>query len=478
MVFRKMDFLCVAPQNFIFQNKSNKTNFGGLLTLIFMIITLIIFAFYLINFITEQTYSVEYVFYEELMDDENFMENFYNNSRYNPYFKFNLDLIYLNSTTLGENFVLINIVDDYIIPRGVEFEEKITNMDMFLAYKCDEDDEDCIIPIPQNETILFNGRYNGFVLDHQNEDSPLYRKKLEDGLSLNEIFYANEPIYIEYSWKWIKYKKEAGFTKLWNNLKGIDDEQQKTIGITGYKTYSQILDEYGNNELYHHIDTWYRVFARIKFVLDLNHYDEYNRIKKNILDYLSNICSLSLTIFKLFSLFLAKFYSSNFDNYKIVEKILFDSKTVKKGKMNNKVLINLVNKKESLLPENQKEMINLNTTDNEKDENIGDENVEYNINNSENENENIGELPKFRFFDFILNNIYICNCCKSNKQKIIKKCNELIKTYCSVDTILYNQLKLTNLLKDYKWNNQELSNFKSNELIIQLKHLISFYDKN
>ena len=216
----------------------------------------------------------------------------------------------------------------------------------------------------------------------------------------------------------------------------------------------------------------------LNLYLNLNHYDEYNRIKKNILDYLSNICSLSLTIFKLFSLFLAKFYSSNFDNYKIVEKILFDSKTVKIGKMNNKVLINLVNKKESLLPENQKEMINLNTTDNEKDENIGDENVEYNINNSENENENIGELPKFRFFDFILNNIYICNCCKSNRQKIIKKCNELIKTYCSVDTILYNQLKLTNLLKDYKWNNQELSNFKSNELIIQLKHLISYYDKN
>ena len=170
------------------------------------------------------------------MDDENFMENIYNSPRYNPYFKFNLDLIYLNST-LGENFVLINIMDDYIIPRGVEFEEKITNMDIFLAYKCDEDDEDCIIPIPQDETIVFNGSYNGFVLDHQNEDSPLYRKELEDGLTLSDIFYADEPIYIEYSWKWIKYKKEAGFTKLWNNLKGIDDEQQKTIGMTGNVKY-------------------------------------------------------------------------------------------------------------------------------------------------------------------------------------------------------------------------------------------------
>ena len=69
--------------------------------------------------------------------------------------------------------------------------------------------------------------------------------------------------------------------------------------MTGYKTYSQILDEYGNDELYHHVDAWYRVFARIKFVLDLNHYDEYNRIKKNILDYLSNICSLCFIVRRL-----------------------------------------------------------------------------------------------------------------------------------------------------------------------------------
>ena len=85
-MLKKIDFLGVAPHNFIFQNNSNKTNFGGLLTLIFMIITLIIIAFYLIDFITEQTYSVEYVFYEELIDDVNFMENIYNSPRYNSIF--------------------------------------------------------------------------------------------------------------------------------------------------------------------------------------------------------------------------------------------------------------------------------------------------------------------------------------------------------------------------------------------------------
>ena len=63
MGLSKLDLISEAPDNFIFQNKSNKSILGGFLTLIFFIITLIIFAFYLINYITEQTYSIEYVFY-------------------------------------------------------------------------------------------------------------------------------------------------------------------------------------------------------------------------------------------------------------------------------------------------------------------------------------------------------------------------------------------------------------------------------
>ena len=201
------------------------------------------------------------------------------------------------------------------------------------------------------------------------------------------------------------------------------------------------------------------------------------------MNYLSNICSLCLTIFNCLSLFLAKLYSNNFDNYKIVEKILFNSKDIQKEKIKKLDIINSINKEESLLPENQKEIINIKTKDNENDENIDKENYEYNINNGDDEEgseykEKTEKLPKFRFIDFILNNIYRCNCCKSNKQKIIETCNELIKKYYSIDTILYNQLKLTNLLKDYKWNNHELSNLKCNELIIQLKNLIYFYNKN
>ena len=85
-------------------------------------------------------------------------------------------------------------------------------------------------------------------------------------------------------------------------------------------------------------------------------------------------------------------------------------------------------------------------------------------------------LPKFRFIDFILNDIYYNKKCKNDRQDIISKCNELISKYFSLDIIVYSQIKMENLLKDYRWNNQELNNIYNNELISQLKNIISIYD--
>jgi hypothetical protein len=38
-----------------------------------------------------------------------------------------------------------------------------------------------------------------------------------------------------------------------------------------------------------------------------------------------------------------------------------------------------------------------------------------------------------------------------------------------VENIIYNQIKIENLLKDYRWNNLQLKNIQNNELIIQLE---------
>ena len=94
--------------------------------------------------------------------------------------------------------------------------------------------------------------------------------------------------------------------------------------------------------------------GQIRFVIDYKHYEEYKRTAKSFWDTVANICSLSLSVFNGFSFVFAKIYSNNFDNYKILEKILFNIKSkddskIKKTKTKEIELNDNFNKKELLI---------------------------------------------------------------------------------------------------------------------------------
>ena len=473
MGLKSLDLLSNSPKNFIFQNNSNKTNFGGSLTLIFLLVVLIIFAYYLIIFITKDNYSIQYIFHENFFID---VQQRMNDNKYNPYFDFNLDLYDdTEEKKLSEDFILVNNTINYeLVPRNAILHKRVTDMDLNLLYKCNETNINCTTPI---RIFFFRTEINGFILDHQNSESPLH--KMESGYFYEDImFFTNDPAQIEYTWRNIKYNPEAGLIKLWNNLRGIDDEKQKYIGLKNidYK-YISCKNMFENNyeQIVYVNETRYRLLGRIHCKIDYFHYDEYTRTKKSFLDALSDVFSLSLGVFNGLSSFLTIFYSSSFDNYKIIEKILFDFKPEKKEKSKKKNIITSSKNTETLLDvdEKEKEIKGINDIEDERD-NFGNE---YNINETGQEDiHNKRVLSKFKFIDFILNNFYCNKKCKNNRQEIISKCNKLISQYYSIDNILYNQIKFENLLIDYKWNNPDLNKLDNNELITQLKNLISAYD--
>ena len=83
-------------------------------------------------------------------------------------------------------------------------------------------------------------------------------------------------------------------------------------------------------------------------------------------------------------------------------------------------------------------------------------------------------IPKLRFIDFMINSFYSDKCCKnSNRQQIISSCNDLVSKYYTVEDIIYNQIKIENLLKDYKWNDPKLKYIENNEFVTELK---SYYN--
>ena len=71
----------------------------------------------------------------------------------------------------------------------------------------------------------------------------------------------------------------------------------------------------------------------------------------------------------------------------------------------------------------------------------------------------------------VYNNVY-GDCCKpSTTQGIISSCNDLISKYYSIDAVIYNQLRLENLFRDYKWNNPQLNSIGNNDIMAQIKAL-------
>ena len=387
MGLKRLDLLSNSPKNFIFQNNSNKTNFGGSLTLIFLLSVLIIFAYYLILFITEDNYSIQYTFNEKYIDNKEKYKR-EDDDRYNPYFYFSFDLDgYGINDKLSEDIVLANDTLDNdddpdvlkIIPRNTILYKRVTDIDLIVLLKCNETNKNCTIPF---DRLVLCPKFNGFILEHQNSESPLHKM---EGSYLQEdiIFFPNDPANITYKWRNIKYNPEAGLAKLWNNLRGIDDEKQKYIGLrpidykfTSFKSWIENNEEMGTIESN---GTIYKVLSFFKFEIDFDHYDEYTRTKKSFLDVLSNVFSLSLGVFNALSTFLTIFYSSNFDNYKIIEKILFDIKPEKKEKSKK---ISIITSSKNMTP-----LLDIEEKENEIKAKNDIEEENYNFGNENNFNE-------------------------------------------------------------------------------------------
>ena len=471
MGLHRLDFFSNSPKNFIFHNTSNKTNLGGVLTLIYIILFIGIIVYYYIEYKLKEDYSVEYSYYEEVLDNEQ-ISNRYNDEKYNEY----LDFIFRpmrkgkKRSYLYQRIILINITTNQTIPVDNIIYARISDIKMYLAIDENYYDDDYF----NKYDFYLETFYQGYVLDHQNESIPLH--KINNKYIYNQILInPKNPILSTFNWKIIKYRPDKGFKNLWKKLKDGENEESLTInGVTQNSKDSIFLNNLISNDseyIYPVNETNYRILGGIQYDIDVSSSDEYRRTKKDPFDSVSNACSLILALYNFFSFLFVSSYSNNFDNYKITEKILFNTKTIKfqnKSRSNSIELRQDYKKDDSLLPHNSED--NIMIINDEKTEKYEKENI------SQDNEEDYIQLPKLKFYEYIFNNVY-SKCCKMNNQNIISKCNEIISKYYSIEHILYNQLKLENLFKDYRWNDPALNNYENNELIIDLKNLISFNEK-
>ena len=349
-------------------------------------------------------------------------------------------------------------------------------MTFAIAYKC-RNDSNCSSFKRVYESLYKNYYFElYFVFEghiYHYDDSPVHKEGTNqyywDFLRLFKDLGLKK---LDFDYEVIKYKdKRTLFDSLTKNKKEYYTGMIKGDKyIEEFEKYETPINIKYNKEIGYYIDVF-----NVKFNNRHEDYLLYKRTKKEFLDVLANIGALFSTIKFFFSLFFS-FYSRNFDNYKIIENLLNPVHEEEEIKINS-----TSNKKE----ENYKFTNNTNNLDKliekESDKNKieskiyesninGEDSEENEITNNEKINNNNNDLKKLHFYDYLFNNIY-SNCCKRKyNQEIINNVNNIAYKYLSVDYLLYNQIKLENLFKDYKWNNPALNDVQNNKLIIKLKN--------
>jgi len=459
MFIKRVDILSEGPKISIFNQMYNKTLFGGTLSLIFIIIFLLISLAYLADYIMNDKYHIEYMINQEGLP---YME------QYDPTLDFQINLLNTDNLSLSDRFCIYDLRRDRFLDLNEKFSSKVSDIRLGIFYICEN--ESCLLNEDDESYLGYTAliRYQGYTFDHQG-NIPLYKSDDIEYNSNNFVFFQ-KPLFEFMEWGIIKYYEKKYFLSVLSYIFGNEGEELigGYIKNRDYFFADGILDP--DDEMIYDNGTIYKLLSFIYMDIDLNQYEEYRRTKIGILDVLSNVFALSITIFNTFVYVFCNYYLINFDNYKIIEKILSKERRIKKyfhkdistdkNDDRNKQIesIDNIDKADYLLDKDD----NLETKD------IIDEKKDYEI---ENEDRNI---PKLRFIDFLINNIYCQKCCNvSNRQQIISSCNNLVSKYYTIEDIIYNQMKLENLLKDYKWNDPNLKYIENNEFIVQLK---SYYN--
>ena len=323
---RHLDFLSEYPRTYIFQKDVNKTDFGGVLFVIYAIVMLIISLSYILDYYLNDKYEIEYSSIRNQTYAED-LEALDENPDLNPTMDFVFTVKglsdFFNIFTKKDGIYTVNKLTSDVDPDGVVVKfitnSSVSGFQAVLAFSCGNDPSCTINEEDEGKTEDTSFKFQFSTLfpkiDNQNSLKPI----LYDKTIGHTIYYTSEfksLIISKYYWKVLKYKEKKGISRLFDNLFGLKSEY-----FTGY--YESIEKEKEKKDSYviNYKGIYYKCLINIEIINDHLVFDEYQRNKTTELDVLSTISALFTSIRLVFS-FLYELYSKNFNNYKMIENIL------------------------------------------------------------------------------------------------------------------------------------------------------------
>ena len=329
---RNLDFLSESPKMFIFNKEANKTNFGGILFLIYIIIMILISLAYILDYAFNDKYSIENMITYNYTHDSNENKKMNDDEELNPYLNLTISFVKFHTFTihsliggktqfLEEKKVIISTGPFYFF----NLREKVFFLDFTIAYKCGNDSnctsfKEFIDTYDDPFIGLFDFYYPRFI--NHTSDPPMQKVKHISNHFSHEIDFFKDigKKTWNFDWEVIKYKdKRSLFDSLTNNKREyysghVKNNRYSSEEFQKYDNYTKYI-QYDDNIGY------YLDFFNIHFNNKHEEYLLYKRTKTEFLDVIANIGALFSTIKFFFSLIFS-FYSKNFDNYKIIAHLL------------------------------------------------------------------------------------------------------------------------------------------------------------
>ena len=218
---KSLDFLAESPNIFIFNEKSNKTKFGGFLFLIFIFVMIIISIIFILDYALNPKYEIEYLLIKNLtynpLDEKYFeeLQELYKDSYINPKIKFNIEFLDMKLNNASERYQILireggkNFTK---IERNTWFYKKVSEMYFLIIYNCsDLNSSNCEIT-ENDQTSGFNLmiQYDGCKIEHQDNNSPI-QKEIN---TLNYGFTIEKTSLIDIQWEVIQYKEKKRIIKI------------------------------------------------------------------------------------------------------------------------------------------------------------------------------------------------------------------------------------------------------------------------
>ena len=503
---RRLDFISQSPQLSIFKEDANKTNLGGVLYLIYIIVLLLLAIIYFFDYFSNEKYEYNYTFVKRTLDNELEDEDMKSALHYDLdcWFVLGKDGANMEKNNIigNENFVIVDIP---LLAKKLETGER--DQDHYLVINTNSDDEECIIRQGQSYNkstgdfslgVLYrcDGEncyireedkikvtsyylyfaYKGLKLDHQNPDKPI-QPLPENSYWLETVQFLENTNIVYFFWGLIKYEEEKGiFSKNYDNVVGNSNtyyagnmKSKETYSDDGHmKTmpdnYWRIKDENGNHFI---LLLYLEVFPQP------NEYERYSRKKISVLDILADVSALASTVLDLMALAYGFLYSQNYDNYRIVENILTKKMNITLNPMHQNLNVKPKTFNQKIEEVNDKKS-NIELSSNlivgkkkkRKISKLLKTQTQKSIKKEDPENVN---LPSPRFIDFLLHNLYFECFGHSSRQALIGSCNDIVAKYITIESILYNQMRLEYLWNDYKWNNPKYEENLKDDLILDLR---------